>query len=365
MRDLALEVMGEGFVCTVIENAVERHARSAVPAAAQRFPIAVVGAMGQHKGLDQLVEVAGQLPPGETIVLLGYADGQLGPGWLADGKVWVHGAFEPGQLPELVARYGAQLAFFPKGQPESYCYALSDAWLAGLPVVAPDSGAIGERIRAHGGGTLYAPEAGAAAVAIAISRGLHDAAAGAAGLERAVQSLTSVATMVHSMNDIYAGIAAPETPPDPQALQQSAATHLDSRFFRRELLRLQGDLGATAEQRDNALRELQSLAENFHKRGEWIEQLERTGQSLQQELRELQATSAAQERELERLRPLPAELDALRQAHAALQESHRSLAAKYARVLRPFMWLLGCLPDAAQAWALKTGRRIFFKGFNG
>lgn len=365
MRDRALEVLGESFACTVVENGTDRRASVGALPAARRFPIAVIGAMGRHKGLDHLVEVAAQLPADTGIVLLGYADGELGPGWLAGGRVWVHGAFEPTLLSDLVAGYGSQLAFFPNGQPESFCYALSDAWLAGLPVVAPDSGAIGERVRAHGGGSLYDPDASANAVASAISRQLHQPDPRFSNVEEAVHSLSSVATMVNSMSKIYAEIAAPGSAPDLDALRRSAANHLDSRFFRRELLRLQGDLSAAGEQRDNALRELQSLAENFRKRGDWIDQLQRTGEGLQQECRNLQESAAALRQELERLQSLPAALEALQAQHASLLASHRSLQANYDKLLRPFMRLLRLLPPRAQERLAKAARRIFIESRNG
>jgi glycosyltransferase involved in cell wall biosynthesis len=358
MRDRAREVMGEAFACTVVENGVDRRAPTAAAPQTQRFPIAVIGALGRHKGLDHLIEVAAQLPADQGIVLLGYADGELGPGWLAGGRVWVHGAFEPAQLPQLVASYATVLAFFPKGQPESYCYALSDAWLAGLPVVAPDSGAIGERVRAHGAGTLYEPGAAAAIVAQAISRRLSEPGEGSSSVEHAVQSLTSIAAMVDSMNNIYSGIVAPESAPDLDALKRSAAKHLDSRFFRQELLRLQGDLAAAGEQRDNALRELESLAENFRKRGDWVDQLQRTSDDLLQECRNLQQSAASLGQELERLQPLPAALD-------ALQESYRDLKTSHDRLLRPLTWPLRLLPANVRAWAVRAARRIFIERRNG
>ena len=63
-----------------------------------------------------------------------------------------------------------------------------------------------------------------------------------------------------TMNKIYAAVAAPSAPPDLEALKLAASAHLDSRFFRKELLRQQGDLAAAGEQRDNALQELGTLA---------------------------------------------------------------------------------------------------------
>ena len=38
--------------------------------------------------------------------------------------------------------------------PETYCHTLTEAWSSGVPVVALDRGAVGERMRTHGGGWL-------------------------------------------------------------------------------------------------------------------------------------------------------------------------------------------------------------------
>ncbi|MBE7211151.1 MAG: glycosyltransferase [Gluconacetobacter diazotrophicus] len=53
---------------------------------------------------------------------------------------------------------GAVLSIWP----ETYCHTLTEMWAAGLPVVAVDLGAVGERIRRHGGGWLLPPDAGPA-----------------------------------------------------------------------------------------------------------------------------------------------------------------------------------------------------------
>jgi GT2 family glycosyltransferase/glycosyltransferase involved in cell wall biosynthesis len=41
--------------------------------------------------------------------------------------------------------------------PETYCHTLTEMWAAGLPIVATDIGALGERIHRHGGGWLLEP----------------------------------------------------------------------------------------------------------------------------------------------------------------------------------------------------------------
>lgn len=374
LRSLARAAMGSSFDCAVVPNGVDRHEPLAVAVAdadavsLEHFPVAVIGAMGQHKGLAHLLEVAVQLPAHLRIALLGYADGQLGVGSLADGRIHVHGPFEPAQLPGLVSHYSAAIAFFPRGQPESYCYALSDAWLAGLPVVGPDWGAIGERVRAHGGGCLYDPDAPAADVARMIARECEAARSGRRDLDRAVASLVSIPDMGETMNKIYAGVAAAATPPDLEALKLAASAHLDSRFFRRELLRLQGDLASAGEQRDNALQELGALASNFEQRGAWIEQLQRD----QDEVRQACEDSRRQQTELQlALEEVRKESATLRQAlteqqtdRAALQQAHEALMARHETLIRRLTLPLRVLPLSWQAWVMKLGRHGLLGGKN-
>ena len=372
MRDVAGRTLGEAVGCTIVENGVDAlPAAAAPPAGREQFPIAVIGAMGPHKGLAHLIEVANQLPAGMRIALLGYADGKLEAGWLVPGRVWVHGAFEPGQLPQLVADYGCALAFFPRGQPESYCYALSDAWAAGLPAIGPDHGAIGERLGGQpGGGVAYGIDAAPAEVARIIAAQLQQAGAGRAGVGAAVQGLTSIAAMVETMNELYAGVGGPEAAPDLDALKQAAASHLDSRFFRQELLRLQGDVAAATQQRDGVLEELRTLSGNFEQRGAWIDHLQQGNDSLRKECERLQESFQQQATEMrssiEQLQntvwEVRHQLDALKAEHAALQEVHRALATTHETLVRRLTWPLRLLPVSWQEWIKKTARRMLVGG---
>lgn len=356
MRAVALEVLGESFACTVVENGVDGHCAATALAApaGQQFPVAVIGALGQHKGLTHLLEVASHLPKDTPIVLLGYTDGQIGPGWLVPDKVWVHGVFEPSQLPQLVGHYGATLAFFPKGQPESYCYALSDAWLAGLPVVGPDWGAIGERIRSSGGGSLYQPQAPASEVALIIAGQLGHAASRHADVSAAVQRLASVASMVETMNKLYAGVGVPEVAADLDALRLAASKHLDSRFFRQELLRLQGDLAAAVAQRESALEELRTLADNFDKRGLWIDHLQQSCDELKKASDELEAMRV----EYQKLLTMATRFEALQAEHAALLESHLQLRTVHETLVARLTAPLRLLPAPVRTWLVDTTKRL-------
>lgn len=85
----------------------------AVPATGQgEFAIGMVGALGLHKGLAFAREMVACLPPRMRVVLIGYADGQLTPGWLIPDRLWVHGAFETEALPSLLRAYGVQVVWF-------------------------------------------------------------------------------------------------------------------------------------------------------------------------------------------------------------------------------------------------------------
>lgn len=371
IRALAADVLGNDIACTVIENGVDPiYDVAADQAPTQEFPIAVIGAMGPHKGLDHLIEVSQHLPASMRVALLGYADGELGPGWLIEDRVWVHGVFEPAQLGALAGGYGARVAFFPRGQPESYCYALSDAWLAGLPAVGPDWGAIGERVRTNGGGHLYDPHAPVAEVASLLADTFTQAANGQIDVLRAARSLDSVAVMVAAMNEIYAGLAVTSEAPDVHALKTAAATHLDSRFFRRELLRLRGDLTAVELQRDNALSELRQLAQHFKDRGMWAEHLQNECNALKNSIEVVQAFSETSRLDLELLRiehhaltethqTLAHSHQELAHAHQELADANRALSARHDQLVTRLKAPLRLLPAPVRAWIIDFAKRRF------
>lgn len=222
---------------------------------ARGFAIAVIGAIGAHKGLAALEALASRLPAGLRIVVLGYTERQLRQGWTADGRIWVHGVFDPQQLPQLVWGYGARLALFPPGMPESHCYALTDAWMSGLEVLAPDHGALAERVRRHGGGRLYDPRIDADAWC----RLVVDEAASARRHPGPVPLSVPLPTMEEMMNRLQAVYAelTPDAQPrlaDDEGVQRLAQQHLDGHFFRLELNELQRQVEAVSRERD-ALRE--------------------------------------------------------------------------------------------------------------
>ncbi len=76
--------------------------------------------------------------------------------------VRVHGYYRSGTLQDLLRRNRIDLGLVLSIVPEAFGLTLSEAWSAGVPVLAFDHGSVAERIRRMGGGTLVPPGEGAA-----------------------------------------------------------------------------------------------------------------------------------------------------------------------------------------------------------
>jgi GT2 family glycosyltransferase/glycosyltransferase involved in cell wall biosynthesis len=117
--------------------------------------ICVVGAIGFEKGYNILLAcariVAKQNLPIE-FCLVGYSkdDKRL----FHTGCVKITGPYEEREAVDLIRAQGADFGFIPSIWPETWCYALTQIWDAGLQVVTFDIGAPAERIRLTGGGRI-------------------------------------------------------------------------------------------------------------------------------------------------------------------------------------------------------------------
>ncbi len=119
--------------------------------------VAVLGAVGPDKGarrLERLVELARVRNAKVRFVLIGYLDRQHGPWQSGDRAFTVHGRYRPDALPRLLRDYCVDLVLYPSTGPETFCYTLSEAWAAGQPVLVPPIGALAERVRASGAGSI-------------------------------------------------------------------------------------------------------------------------------------------------------------------------------------------------------------------
>jgi hypothetical protein len=216
--------------------------------------VAVVGAIGPHKGSAVLGEIAVQLAEIDTVlVVIGYTDTQITQGWLLPGALFVHGPYEDDALPGLFAAYGVDCVLFPNRLPESFSYTLSEAWASKLPVIVPDVGALGERVARHGGGWRLPPGFGASEAVHLLTRVFS-----AEGMEEHAQVKSQIApgdsgrvptldTMARDFDTLYARLVQPQANAgkDSDALAPLVAANLDGFAFRRELVALADELART------------------------------------------------------------------------------------------------------------------------
>lgn len=286
--------------------------------------VALLGAIGPHKGADVLRELPGHLDgSGIGIVVIGYLDRQIAPGWNKETGAFVHGPYDPADTGALLRAYGADLVLFPNHAPESFSYTLSEAWAAGFPVLAAPRGAIGERVRRHGGGWLLTEPFGGAEVARELRRLLSPDAAGEFARVKSllsqpdparVPTLDEMAASLEAYYRRYGRDAAPTANADPAALQELLATSLDSSLFRK-------DLAALA----NMSHDVNARLHQFEAEARpWIEHLEGDVAALKEDIRSVTAQRDQ----------LAAELDEIRAADALVMRLPPWLRLKLANLVR-------------------------------
>jgi len=106
----------------------------------ERLKILVLGAISREKGALMLEEVANNLKH-ENIEfhLLGYAFRPL-------ESVITHGAYSSNELSHKLMAIQPHVMWYPAQWPETYSYTLSAALENGIPIIAPNIGAFGERL---------------------------------------------------------------------------------------------------------------------------------------------------------------------------------------------------------------------------
>lgn len=303
-----------GSAGAVDADAIARSCRAAGFVLGQPV-VALVGALGEHKGLGHWRRVyAASLNQGPAVnwVLIGYADPELRP--TIAPRLAVHGAFFPADLAALLAAYGADAVYFPDGMPESFSYALSDVWKAGWPVAVHDRGALAERVRGFPDGGRVFPAGQSPDDTLSA---LHEWLCDRDGLDAAREALSrgSGAPNVRSgccryVEDIWM-LGESERAAEAGLwleLQPLLATHLDDTLFRKELVRLGGEVGGLEERlsaADAAIASLRDLAEQRERWAVELQQLagqrERWAEKLQEDVDRLQVTVRSLEQERERL----------------------------------------------------------------
>lgn len=125
--------------------------------------VGVIGTCSVHKGGDFLlrcVEAGVVDNSGLEWILFGSLDGRLVRRARALQKhIYVTGAYAPEKLHHMVSAYCPGLVFFPQHCVETYSYALDEALLTGLPILAPDLGSFPERLHGDRYSAVYSVDA--------------------------------------------------------------------------------------------------------------------------------------------------------------------------------------------------------------
>ncbi len=119
------------------------------PQAAKPIRILVPGNLQVHKGANFIEELRNIDEEGRLeFHLLGYVE----PEFRHLGIY--HGTYDRADYDSIVARIQPSYVALFSIWAETYSHTLTEAWAAGVPVLAIDIGAIGDRVRTHGGGWL-------------------------------------------------------------------------------------------------------------------------------------------------------------------------------------------------------------------
>jgi glycosyltransferase involved in cell wall biosynthesis len=235
--------------------AVEQSAPPAFAALRPAHVVAIVGAIGPHKGSALLDAVAARLEGTDIgLAVIGYTDTEITPGWRVPGRYYVHGPYLDTELAGLLAAYRGGVALFPNRMPESFSYTLSEVWAAGIPAVVPDEGALGERVARHGGGWRLPPSYTAAGAAEFLQRLFApERAAERARVESEIDPhddsrIPSLTAMSREIDALYQRFGLPQAGSGSDALaardalEPLLAANLDGFAFRKELIKLASEV---------------------------------------------------------------------------------------------------------------------------
>ncbi|HET9650702.1 MAG TPA: glycosyltransferase family 4 protein [Usitatibacter sp.] len=296
---IAVEVVPNGSGLAFSDDVAARHADFGTPPF--RHVAAVLGMIGPHKGARVLEQAAERLEGSDAgIVVIGYLDECNLPGWHRR-HLFVHGTYQDAEVRSLLRAYGARIGLFTNQVPESFSYALSDLWAAGVPVIVPPNGALGERVGRHGAGWLLPERFTGEDVANLLKRLFS--AAGSAELARVESQLDannpdrvpSLQDMSRPLDALYERFGLePSAPVDAGSadVQRLLATTLDGSLFRAEMVRFADEI---AQLRKGLAHERGEYARVSGEMKQWITKLEGDIAALQAQLAgEARARSAAE-----------------------------------------------------------------------
>lgn len=124
-----------------------------------RLNVAFLGGMVPQKGS----QFARAMIPMDQKKINWFVFGDIGDKSLFEirqNNCFFSGKYKKEELPQLFSDHHIDVVCILPIWPETFCYTVSEAWMNGVPVLGTDMGAVGERIRATGGGWLVKADAG-------------------------------------------------------------------------------------------------------------------------------------------------------------------------------------------------------------
>jgi glycosyltransferase involved in cell wall biosynthesis len=148
----------------------------AAGAAGDRPHVAFVGGVYPHRGatlIRAVMDKVRESEPKATGFVYGDGEGELFKELRKAKRVKIQGYYPRGTLPELLARNRIAVAVLPSIVPEAYSLVVDECLSAGVPVVAFERGAVGERLSFWQVGDLVMPGLGTDGLAAAVVENLH------------------------------------------------------------------------------------------------------------------------------------------------------------------------------------------------
>ena len=136
-----------------------------------RSNIAFVGGMQPHRGaalIQAIMDRVKESQPKAAGFVYGDGEGELFKLVRKAKKVKIQGYYQSGTLPELLVRDRVAVAVLPSIAPEAYSLVVDECLSAGVPVVAFEHGAVGERLSFWAVGELAPLNQGAGGLADAV-----------------------------------------------------------------------------------------------------------------------------------------------------------------------------------------------------
>lgn len=136
--DLKIEVVEHGVEVIPVEEKARQEKST--------FDIAFVGAMAIHKGsmiLQELIKKSSH-----TNIKI-HLFGKANDAFLSKSKVNYsnHGPYKRGELPQLLVNHQIDLVCIFAPWPETYSYTLTESYMAKVPILTFDIGAVGDRVK--------------------------------------------------------------------------------------------------------------------------------------------------------------------------------------------------------------------------